>query len=111
LDESGEFKILSGGELKSYDLTVGSRKSEVKTGILATSPKLTIIMDTGMEEPMLQPPPPVVRKATASFYFHPEDEEEAAKFKEIPDSSSGKRYSLDKILYKTRENYQLDIKS
>lgn len=100
-DESGEFKILSHGEFKPY-------QEKVRKPLVKPSTKLPV--DTGMEEPMLQPPPPVVRKETASFYFHPEDEEEVAKFKTaLTGPTIGKRYSLDKVVNKVIENYQLSL--
>ncbi len=103
LDESGKFKILSGGELKPYDL-----KFETKANVASPKP-LTAVMDTGMEEPMLQPPPPMVRKKTATFYFHPEDEEEVAKAHPPLDLPPQKQYSLDKITSKVIDSFQLTL--
>lgn len=107
-DESGQFQILSGGKLRPYNNNeeVGTIKSEMEEGGL----KPILPIDTGMEEKMLQPPPPMIKKTTASFYFHPADEEEAAKHQAAAVSGMPKKvYSLDKILAKVVENYQLKL--
>jgi len=101
MDESGEFKVLSNGQLKDYREEAMQKPMEPKVSILP--------MDTGMEEKMLQPPPPALIKKTASFYFHPEDEEEAAKHKIGPAAASQKRYSLEKIVTKVIDNYKLQL--
>jgi len=67
-------------------------------------------IDTGLEEPMLQPPPPIIKQPLASFYFHPEDEEEAAKLQaKAKDAGAGKSYSLGKIAEKAIASYQLTL--
>ena len=100
-DEFGNFQIYSQGQLKPYQPS----KIPVRQQAVSIQP-----IDTGMEEPMLQPPPPVVRKSMASFYFHPEDEEEVAKFKDRGGAiATGKLYSLDKIVKKINESYQLHL--
>jgi len=107
LDESGNFKILAGGQLKSYQMPEMTQAGNLP--LKSIPPRSTMqIIDTGMEEKMLQPPPPAIIKNTASFYFHPEDEEEAAKYQMdkfiLPIQ---KKYSLDKIVFKIIENYKL----
>ncbi len=111
LDESGEFKILADGELRDYKELRGKgqgAKDESRRDVKPVKSNLPI--DTGMEEKMLQPPPPVLIKKTSSFYFHPEDEEEVAKHKVDTATLAGqKKYSLDKILIKVVENYNLQL--
>lgn len=114
-DESGSFKLYSHGQLRDYQ-EIRSRKP-APSALGATSPRppalKTTLIDTGMEEPMLQPPPPMIRKETASFYFHPEDEEEVAKLESstVPPNGAGqsKRYSLVKIFNRVMEFYQLTL--
>lgn len=111
-DESGQFKILSNGELKPYQEEVASIKLEAGESGLKPIPPLsgTTMIDTGLEEKMLQPPPPMLRKETASFYFHAADEEEAAKHKfDAAPFLKQKKYSLDKILIKVVDNYKLNL--
>ena len=110
MDETGQFKILSGGQLKSFDSFSDSAaagtalENDEEENLQPILP-----IDTGYEEPMLQPPPPALYKQTSSFYFHPADEEEAAKHQSGHSDSAGrKKYSLDKIVVKVAENYQLD---
>lgn len=113
MDETGQFKVLVGGQLK--DLNDFSGQSAVAPSAAAgveeneeADLKPILPMDTGYEEPMLQPPPPALYKQTSSFYFHPADEEEAAKHQGTHAGADGrKKYSLDKIAVKAAENYQL----
>lgn len=106
-DESGNFFIYEDGNIKPYNFNAPEKKSVNSQSLSAPS---IALIDTGMEEPMLQPPPPVVRKTTASFYFHPEDEEDVAKIKKLTRENEGKHYSLDKIINKVIENNQLSFK-
>ena len=109
-DESGQFKILSGGELMPFEEESGIaiRESRIERPIPPLSG--SAVIDTGLEEKMLQPPPPVVRKQTASFYFHAADEEEAARHKvDHGPLLKQKKYSLDKILIKVVDNYKLNL--
>jgi len=101
LDESGEFKLVS--DSQSAKITPAAAAGGKSASVKPT----TSIIDTGMEEPMLQPPPPVVRSANASFYFHPSDEEEVAKIKTpvLPQ----KKYSLDKIIAKLTADFKLNF--
>lgn len=114
LDESGEFKLLSGANLKPYhqaarpDLRLARPAASV--GQKPSAEPVTSLIDTGMEEKMLQPPPPVVRSQTASFYFHPSDEEEVAKIKPLASPSiQQKKYSLDKIIAKLAADFKLNF--
>ncbi|MCX6786032.1 MAG: hypothetical protein NTZ18_04245 [Candidatus Komeilibacteria bacterium] len=111
MDESGAFKVLSGGVLKPFSETASNAVPNHPNDILQGGLKPILPMDTGMEEKMIQPPPPMIRKTSASFYFHPEDEEEVAKHSVVGPQTLGpkKVYSLDKILAKIMENYQLKL--
>ena len=108
MDETGQFKVLAGGQLKPFDAFFGAAAGLPENDEEANLQPI-LPMDTGYEEPMLQPPPPALYKQTSSFYFHPADEEEAAKHQSGHSDAVGrKKYSLDKIVVKAAENYQLD---
>ncbi|MBU1131251.1 hypothetical protein KJ840_03910 [Patescibacteria group bacterium] len=106
-DESGSFKLYSHGQLRDYQEVLSSQLKVSAPSPAPVAPNLPI--DTGMEEPMLQPPPPAVRKKTASFYFHPEDEEEAAKFAPAAEADNLKKYGLEKIVNKAIADHQLSL--
>lgn len=118
MDETGQFKVLSGGQLKDLNdfsgqsLSTSARPLGAAAGVEENEEeklKPILPMDTGYEEKMLQPPPPALYKQTSSFYFHPADEEEAAKHQGTHAGADGrKKYSLDKIAVKAAENYQLN---
>ncbi|MDP2586862.1 MAG: hypothetical protein Q8P32_03775 [Candidatus Komeilibacteria bacterium] len=112
MDETGQFKVLKGGQLQSLnDFSGQSLPTSATAGVEDNEEanlKPILPIDTGYEEKMLQPPPPALYKQTSSFYFHPADEEEAAKHQGTHAGADGrKKYSLDKIAVKTAENYQL----
>jgi len=98
MDETGELNAVENGE-------VGIKNQTIKDQTPAK--QITSLMDTGKEEPALQPPPPAIRKKTASFYFHPDDEEEVAKTLPPQNLQPQKQYSLDKILEKIIVNFHL----
>ena len=121
MDESGQFKVLINGELRDFkggaDLAFSkiSPETEVKapagSAALPLEPKIqTALMDTGHEEMMLTPPPPALISKKSTFYFHPEDEEEAARHKlDTAGFGPKRKYSLDKIIVKIIENYDLKL--
>ena len=105
LDDNGKMFQVDDGDLKPFSSDtkiagVVKTKNETNTGL----------MDTGMEEPMLQPPPLAVLKTTAAFYFHPDDEEEVNTLisKSLPQSSV-RQFSVQKIVEKAEQNFGLKL--
>ncbi len=106
LDEMGKTFQVADGTLKPVSLS-DVDNNVAKSGAESNSQAL---VDTGMEEPMLQPPPLAVLKKTASFYFHPDDEEEVGLMAEKNlEQPNIRQFSVQKIVEKIVENFQLTI--
>lgn len=105
LDETGKTFQVDGGQLKPVTL------SAIDNNIAKSNPNDSqALVDTGMEEPMLQPPPLAVMKKTASFYFHPDDEEEVGLMVEKSANQPNiRQFSVQKIVEKIIENFQLTV--
>jgi len=112
IKEDENFQIFSHGDFSDLDMSRFERKEK-----FSDSKEL---LDTGMEEINLAPPPPVVWDKKASFYFDVQDEDditkEIKKIEKMNEKSSGleqkkevKKYSLNKILKKLLENYDLGL--
>lgn len=106
IKKNGDFKIFSHGSLSDLDLSKLKEKIELS--------QETQVLDTGMEEQVLAPPAPMVWDKKSSFYFDTEDEDEVAKEKKKIEKIGQvgvKKYSLNKIIEKITENYNLNLVS
>jgi len=105
LDENGQLKVLN---LADNSLTDFNKIPPVNKAI---EPDDNLPIATGVGRPMLSPLLPVTKKGTAAFYFHVADEEEVAQnfktFETVPQNF--KKYSLNKIWFKIKENYPLTL--
>lgn len=101
LDDQGVMYQFNKGDLQPYKQKKITQK---------TAPISTELLDTGMEEPMLQPPPLAVLKNSAAFYFHPEDEEEVLKVSSKTLVEGGPRqFSVQKIADKVENSFGLTL--
>jgi hypothetical protein len=103
LEDDGKMFQVNHGSLTPYvaeTVAVAPKKQ---------APALNELMDTGMEEPMLQPPPLAVLRKTASFYFHPDDEEEVGLVSNKLDQASVRQFSIQKIITKAVATFGLKL--
>ncbi len=111
IKEDDKFQVFSHGNL--LDLNSLSSKKSME---FSNSKEL---LDTGMEEIVLAPPVPMVWDKKSNFYFDIQDEidiaQEAKKIEQMTKKETNsqneepKKYSLNKILQKILENYNLNL--
>lgn len=105
LDDSGSMFQVTSGELKPFSPTSVEKRNSVNN--YSNNQEL---LDTGMEEPMLQPPPLAVMKKSASFYFHPDDEEEVGLINgKNVEQPNIRQFSVQKIVDKAISNFGLNF--
>lgn len=103
LDDQGDMFQLSHGALQPFKQKNTNKK-------VAATENSSELLDTGMEEAMLQPPPLAVLKNSAAFYFHPEDEEEVLRTSAKTLVENGPRqFSVQKIAAKTEDSFGLSL--
>lgn len=98
-EEDGSFKVFS------LDDIVGSDAKKIAQKVT------TDLIDTGMEEKVLAPLTPMIRDNKSNFYFDIDDEEDVKKYKNdiVKISTDSKKYSLDRIVEKIVQNYNLNL--
>lgn len=105
IKEDDEFQVFSHGNLSDLEL---EKSSQEKINKKAS----TSLLDTGKEELQLDPPPPMVWNKKSAFYFDLDDEDDIEKErKKIAQTEpvEAKKYSLNKIVEKISNNYNLNL--
>ncbi|MDD3284772.1 MAG: hypothetical protein PHZ07_04215 [Patescibacteria group bacterium] len=98
-EEDGNFKVFSLNDIIDSDTKRAVQKVT------------TDLMDTGMEEKAIAPLTPMIRDNKSNFYFDIDDEEDVKKYKNniVKANTDSKKYSLDRIVEKIIQNYNLNL--